>query len=34
MIDMLKNKIVIAIIIGFILIVTVMEFCVMPKYGG
>jgi hypothetical protein len=34
MIDMLKNKIVIAIIIGFVLLVCIMEFYVMPKYGG
>jgi hypothetical protein len=34
MIEMLKNKIVIGIIIAFIILVVVMEFFVMPKYGG
>jgi hypothetical protein len=34
MIEMLKNKIVIGIIITFIILVVVMEFFVMPKYGG
>jgi hypothetical protein len=34
MIEMLKNKIVIGIIIAFIVLVVVMEFFVMPKCGG
>ena len=34
MLDMLKNKMVIGIIIGFVIIVLVMELYVMPNYGG
>jgi len=34
MLDMLKNKTVIGIIIAFIILVVVMEFFVMPNYGG
>ena len=34
MLEMLKNKYVIAIIIGFVALVLVMELYVMPKYGG
>ena len=33
MLEMLKNKKVIAIIIVYILAIVVMEFCVMPKYS-
>ena len=34
MLEMLKNKYVIAIIIGFVVLVLVMELYIMPKYGG
>ena len=34
MLDMLKNKIVISVMIGFVIIVLVMELYVMPNYGG
>lgn len=34
MLDMLKNKMVIGIIIGFVIIVLVMELYIMPNYGG
>lgn len=34
MLDMLKNKIVIGVIIGFVIIVLVMELYVIPNHGG